>query len=193
MDKKMEMELEYWKELENRIYCIREVKHLELLDELVGEIKDNNLSLNELIEILRQIEAEIVTDILTTLRNNKVYSEEEIDSVDEALKNIYQEEYIRDKQDGTLRKRIDLKKNKNARPISRHEILSIFFKNSLNTKLLWGMERTDDEFLQGLVDDFKELRAIRRVNESFRRQTESMEKVLTQMITDVKNLRKELE
>ena len=182
-------DLDYYKEGLRKIHCIQEKEEIELLYKLAEKIKEYNLNVIELIELLRNVDTEIVSDILNVLITENFLTEEDRDSVTDGLKQIYENEYLRDKENGTFKKRLALKPNKNKRPISRHEILAIYFKKTLNAKLLWGIEKTDDEFLLSLIDDFTVLREIRKSNEMFRKQREGMKKVLTELIEKVKNFK----
>lgn len=188
----METELEYWKKGLRRIHTITKNEHIELLNDIILEIKKNNLSQTDLINILRVVDADIATDILNVLIVDEYLTEEEFDEIHDELRDIYVEEYIKDKADGTFKKRVLLKQNRNPRPISKSEIVSVFLKNSHNFRLLWDMDKTEDEFLLGIVADFKELGRIKKTNEIFKKQTENMEQVLNSILTNIKDLRIEV-
>ena len=188
----MKDDLDYWQECLRKIHYIHDNAHIKLLYELVDEIKKANLSKTEILDLLRNIDAEVASDILTVLLKEKFLSEYDFEFIDDCLKTIYEEEYLRDKENGDFELRLALKKSKNIRPISRHEIVTIFFKNTENAKLLWGIEKTDDEFLLTLIGDFKKIKENKKSSRIYKLQKDNMETVLNSLINDVKNSTREV-
>lgn len=188
----MDNDLEYWEESLSKAHFIINEEHLKLLDELIADIKEAKLSEQDLIFILRSVDAEIVFDILNMLKAKNIITEKAQKNIDKQLVDIYEEDYVLDKKNKTFKKRISLKTDNNARPINAYEILAIFFKHSKNEKLLFGLDKTDDEFLSGVVADFKELKKPKKSSDIYKKQKESIGKVLNSLISEVKSLRKEI-
>lgn len=184
----MEKDLEYWIEGIRKPHYIMKEDHLKLMHEVVDAIKNANLKPDEIIDLVRELDAEICVDIINTLISEKYLTEDEYIELDDNLTKIYEEEYISDQKDGTLEKRMAFKANKNVRPISRYEIVTIFFKNTDDAMLLWGKGKTGDELLLSLIKCYQELGVIKKANAMFKKQQESIEEVLTCLLQDIKAL-----
>lgn len=173
-------------ELVHKMRFITQDEHIKILNEIVEEIKAQNLSNEEIVDMFSSVDAEIVSDIIKVLEDENYITVDDGYEIDSQLTKIYEEEYIRDSKSGVLQSRLQLKTNKNARPISTFEILGIFFAKTLNYKLLWGIETTDDEFLNSLINTHNELRATRKENAIFKKRQENMEANLTDILNKLK-------
>ena len=160
-------------------------KHVKLLQDIVDEIVGLGLMQDDIVSLLSNVDAEIVDDIIKMLEDNNYISKEEGIAIDSKLVKIYDEEFVRDMKSGVLKSRLALKTDKNIRPINRFEILGIFFSRTLNDKLLWGREETNDEILKALVQTHQELCVVRKSNAIYDKQQKNMEGVLTEILDDL--------
>lgn len=178
-------------ELVHNMRFITKDEHFKLLQQIVDEIKLQNLSNDDIVKLLSEIDAEIVDDIIKMLEDENYLTKQDGQDIDVKLIKIYDEEFIKDYKSGVLQSRIQLKTNKNPRPISRFEILGVFFARTLNEKLLWGRETTDDEILNALIKVHNELCVVRKSNAIYEKQQKNIELTLSSILDkleDAKNL-----
>ena len=124
--------------------------------------------------------------------DEKYLTKEEGNIIDKELIRIYSEDFLKDLKSGDLNSRLMLKTNKNLRPITRFEILGIFFSKTLNEQLLWGKETTDDVILNALVQTHKELCSPKKERAIYDKQYKEMDTVVIQLIENINNFIQEI-
>jgi len=176
----------------HQLRFITDEKHVSLLKKVVDEIIVHKLSNKDIVNLFAEVNAEIVDDILKMLEDENFLTKEEGNIIDKELINIYSEDFLKDLKSGDLNSRLSLKTNKNSRPITRFEILGIFFSKTLNEKLLWGKETTDDVILKALIQTHKELCSPKKERAIYDKQYKEMDTVVIQLIENINNFIQEI-
>ena len=178
-------------DFENNYRFFTEKKQLDLLYLVTAKIKEKILSNDEIVDLLKNVDAEIAHDILKILLSQKFINNDDYNEIDTALIKIYEQDFISDFSSGVIEERLKLKLNKNKRLISRYEILGVYFSKTLDSKPLFGIENSGDELIDNLAEINKKLCVPRLANLLFKRQHEIIEQILENLIEDLNKEKKE--
>ena len=111
---------------------------------------------------------------------------DDYDEIDKALIAIYEEDFLRDIKSGELEKRMKFKNN--SRLISRYEILGIYYSKTLDSKPLFGIEKSEDETINLLAEKNQELCLPRNANRLYKIQKERLKETLQSVMEKIDNL-----
>ena len=174
--------MEDFAELEREFRFFKEDEQMQLFEEVGSKIIELNLSDEQIIDLIFDIDAEFAHDILKVLQAKEFLSNEQYANIDRKLIDIYRKEYIRDRANGVLEGRIKAKTIKNKRLISRYEILGIYFQDTLDTKPLFTEIEVEDEFVNHLAKTHRQLCVVKTSNAIFKKQQATLEETLNSLI-----------
>lgn len=172
-----------------KLQYITEEKHLKLLHEIVSEMRGADFSQDTFINLIRNVNAEIVSDLLKLMYSELLIDKQQYDDIDTKLMELYQEEFIRDEKNGVFESRMKLKTDKNPRPISLYEIMGIYFRNELDEKYFIFNKVSENELINRLVKIIKELQKSVMTTRMHKKFNDSLETVLTDLLRDVTDLK----
>lgn len=175
-------------DLENNYRFFTEKMQIDLLYLVTAKIKEKILSNEEIVDLLASVDAEIAHDILKILINQKYLSSDDYNEIDSGLIKVYEREFIEDFSSGVIEERLQFKLIHNKRLISRYEILGIYFSKTLDSKALFGIEKSQDELINCLAEVNKSLCSARTANLLIKKQNEIFDESLHNLVEKI-NLR----
>lgn len=120
---------------------------------LIDTLCNAKISDEEIVEILRNVNAKLAQDILFSYRlktGNQNYD------IVIKLGKIYLQEYIEDYNNNKLKSRLSLRTtNKRPRVITREEIMYAMFQKNILPPVIFNGYNGDDEIVKSLVDTGK--------------------------------------
>lgn len=179
-------------DFENNYRFFTEQKQLDLLYLVTAKIKEKILSNDEIVDLLKDVDAEMAHDILKILLSQKYINNDDYNEIDTNLIKIYEQDFIKDFSSGVIEERLKFKLNKNKRLISRYEILGIYFSKTLDSKPLFGIGESEDPLINNLADINKKLCLPRLTNMLLKKQFELVDSVLKNLIEELNKEKKEV-
>ncbi len=169
---------------------ITQEKHLNLLKEIVLEMKGVNFSQDDLLNFIIKIDADIVADLLKLMKFEGLLTDKEFDEIDTKLMLMYQEEFLRDEKNGVFESRLKLKTNKNPRPISVYEMVGIYGRNEPDGNL-FAQQISENPLVKRIVPIIMDLKKPEKYNKIYKKFYNTLEQTLTNILNDVKTLKAE--
>ena len=179
-------------DFENNYRFFTEKKQLDLLYLVTAKIKEKILSNDEIVELLKNIDAEIAHDILKILLSQKFINNDDYNEIDTSLIKVYEQQFVADFSSGVIEERLKFKLIHNKRLISRYEILGIYFSKTMDSKALLGIEKSEDKLINNLADVNKKLCVTRTANLLLKKQQELVDGVLENLIEELNKEKKEI-
>lgn len=170
---------------ENNYRFFTEKKQIDLINIVVSKIIGQILNNDEIVDLLLNVDAEIVHDILKALLKGNFITNSDYNEIDTKLIEIYEKEFVEDEKNGVLEQRLKFKTDKNKRLISRYEILGIYFSKTLDSRALFGIEKSEDELINGLAEVNKKLCAPKFANLLEKKQSTMFEEKLNSLVLKI--------
>ena len=162
----------------------------ELMQFVVDKIAQNGLEQDDIVNLLKDCDAEISYDILLDLLKINYLTKEQVNWIDKKLIQIYSEEFRQDLKSGALQSRLKFKTDRDKRLISLHEVLSIFYLKSLDFEVLSGRKESQDLEIDALSKIYRYL--IKKSSKLHEKQIAGVESALNGLLDNLEEVKKEV-
>ena len=170
---------------ENNYRFFTDEKQIKLINFVTSKMIWKILNNDEIFELLHNIDAEITHDILKNMLQGKFITTSDYNEIDTKLIAKYKKDFEEDVKTGVVEDRLKFKINQNKRLISRYEILGIYFSLTSDTKALFGIEKSEDDLINNLVEVNQKLCQPRLAAKLSQRQLDLFETTLNSLVLDI--------
>lgn len=159
---------------------------LKLYYRVIEGLYNANLTNEELVNILRNINAKFAHDILFSYR---LRSGSESFDANEMLHQIYLQEYIEDYNNNNIDKRLTLRTTKKRpRVITREEVMYILFQKGVTPSVIFFGYNGKDELVKSLVETGKTVFERRKTESIYKRIEASLIDDMNYVIAEVEKV-----